>query len=214
MFFLICLTVLQLLKSSYADTPDQSRVAQSFKNHPIVPKIVLNPPSAFISVAYLDVTIDLGTVVFPVQTLGQPQNVSYEADPEKLYTFVFIGPDLPPSVVVPLTQLVHWLVVNVPGNEIAKGCEMAPYFPPTPYPDGFPYIFLLYEQNEALNTTQIPNMSSILSRPNFSVDKFATEHNLKGPIAGNFMHESYLEAVSQVAKTVSNTVDSVLNILG
>ncbi|XP_039752315.1 protein D1-like [Pararge aegeria] len=201
MFVFICLTILQLI-TGYVAAPE-SMVAQAFQNDKIVSKVVLNPPSELISVTYPGVSIYLGTTVQPLQTLAQPV-VSYEGDDNELYTLMFFGPDLPPSVNVPLTQFLHWLVVNIPGRDISKGDTISSYFPPTPYPGGFPYIFILYKQDGMLNTTEIPDMSFILRRPNFSPMEFAEKYNLNGPIAGNFMHESYLSVIPEVLQTFYN----------
>ncbi|CAH2235960.1 jg24500 [Pararge aegeria aegeria] len=214
MNLLITFTIVQLVTSSYADTESPSLVAQSFKNDPLVSKVVRNPPSALIKVTYPGRKVSLGSRLEPAQTAGPPKSVSYEADHEKLYTFMFLGPNLPPSGTVPLLQFLHWLIANAPGDDVVKGDTIASYFPPVPYPDGFPYIFLVFEQNGPLNTTQIPNMSFILSRPNFSLEKFAMEHHLNGPIAGNFMELSYLEFVPQVATTAYYLLKAVLGALG
>nr|XP_034827809.1 protein D1-like [Maniola hyperantus] len=143
----------------------------------------------------------LRTKVEPLTTLNQPE-VSYKANGGDLHTLLFFGPDLPPSLVPPLTQLIHWGVANIPGQDISKGVAFSIYFPPVPYPDGFVYTFLVFKQKRPLDTSQLPNLSPILSRPNFSYTKFAAQYDLGDPIAGNFMRESYLQIVPEALRSV------------
>ena len=68
------------------------------------------------------------------------------------------GPDLPPSLRPPYSQLLHWLVVNIPGKNLEKGDTISSYFPPLPYPGGFPYLFLLYKQNAPIDPNAFKNL--------------------------------------------------------
>ncbi|CAH2094068.1 unnamed protein product [Euphydryas editha] len=100
------------------------------------------------------------------------------------------GPDLPLDIIPRYTQLLHWLVVNIPGEKIESGDTVAPYFPPTPYPGGFPYLFVLYKQNDLIDPDTLSTLS--IFRPRFDPVEFKNNNNLTGPIAGNFMREAYL----------------------
>ncbi|XP_045770233.1 protein D1-like [Maniola jurtina] len=208
MYFVICLTIL-LVEAGLFAVSAESAVAQAFMNDKIVRNIVVKPPTDLITVKYLDRSIYLGTTVEPLTTLNQPE-VSYEANDADLYTLLFFGPDLPPSFVPPLTQLIHWGVANIPGQDISKGVAFSTYFPPVPYPDGFPYIFLLFKQNGPIDPSQLPNLSPILSRPQFSYTKFAAKFNLGDPIAGNFMRESYLQIIPEALQELYELQATIL----
>ncbi|XP_046964048.1 protein D1-like [Vanessa cardui] len=190
MYFLNCIVVSFLLAGCYGDTQN-SRVATAFLDNKLVPNIEIVAPQSFITVNYSSVNIDLGTEVNPVQTLFPPV-VSYEANSTELYTFMFFGPDLPIDVVPRYTQFLHWLIVNIPGEDMENGDTVSTHFPPTPYPGGFPYLFLLYKQNERIDPEPLYSLRFILNRPGFDPVEFKRQHNLVGPLAGNFMREQYL----------------------
>ena len=80
-----------------------------------------------------------------------------------------------------LAEYLHWLVVNIPGNQVGLGQELQSYAGPTPPPDTgiHRYIFLVYCQPTAIDSARIRK----LRRPNFSHATFAAEYKLGEPIA-------------------------------
>lgn len=60
--------------------------------------------------------------------------VSYSPEsPDTYYTLIFVDPDAPSRKDPIYSQVLHWLIVNIPGNEVSKGeikCEYLGTGPP------------------------------------------------------------------------------------
>eukprot|EP01084_Bolivina_argentea_P307081 530710_1 len=121
-----------------------------------------------------------GQAITPTASSQNPQ-VTWDTDAiDKYYTLIMVDPD-PPSRKYPImAQIVHWMVINIPLNELNKGVTIASYRGPGPPPfTGFHrYIFLLYEQigNKLSSTIQFKNMKD---RIKFNVENFANDNELK-----------------------------------
>jgi phosphatidylethanolamine-binding protein (PEBP) family uncharacterized protein len=98
-------------------------------------------------VLYNNSEIKKGIFLTPLETRLEPK-VEYNAKSDGLYTLMLHDPD---AVV---GNYFHWLVVNIPGDNIKNGDVLFKYKGPAP-PKGsgkHRYIFLLYEQSERINT--------------------------------------------------------------
>ena len=99
-------------------------------------------------------------------------------------------------------EVLHWLIVNIPGNELNKGEVLAEYIGSGP-PEGtglHRYCFLLYRQSEKLNfdsEKRIPKRSRD-GRLNFSIRKFAEKYKLGNPVAGNMYQAQYDDYVPKL----------------
>jgi len=51
---------------------------------------------------------------------NQP-SVKWEADPNSFYTLLMTDPDAPSRAKPEFREWHHWLVVNIPGNNISEG---------------------------------------------------------------------------------------------
>lgn len=117
----------------------------------------------------------------------------------------------------------HWLVGNIPGNDVEKGDILSEYIGAAP-PAGtgrlnytslmrqyetilnlfiglHRYVFLVFKQKDKIEFTQ-DHLSSNSSdrRAHFSVRKFVFRNKLEGPIAGNFFQaqwDNYVALVNQ-----------------
>ena len=80
-----------------------------------------------------------------------------------------------------LSPINHWLVVNIPGNDVAAGRVVSRYLESRPPPGGglHRYIFLVYKQA----TSEIKPEG--VSKFKLNVKEFATKNELE-PVAGNF----------------------------
>ncbi|VDO32496.1 unnamed protein product [Haemonchus placei] len=81
-----------------------------------------------------------------------------------------------------LSEFLHWLVVNIHGQSINSGHELASYRGPRPPKGSGPhrYYFLVFKQKN-----QIPR-KEVESRPRFDALAFARQNGMGDPIAGNF----------------------------
>jgi phosphatidylethanolamine-binding protein (PEBP) family uncharacterized protein len=117
---------------------------------------------------------------------------------------LFIDPDAPSRKDPKIREFLHWLVVNIPGENLNKGDTLAAYVGSGP-PQGTDlhrYVFVTYKQPELMDIKDIkiiPNNSRD-GRMKFSIQKFADDHKLGPPIAGNMYQAQYDEYVRNIHK--------------
>lgn len=102
-----------------------------------------------------------------------------------------------------ILQWHHWLVGNVPGNDISKGETLSAYVGSGP-PEGtglHRYVFLIYKQNGKLefDEPRLANTSGD-NRGGFSIAKFAQKYNLGNPVAGNLYQAQWDDYVPMLYK--------------
>lgn len=101
-------------------------------------------------------------------TLAPPSIHYPEADPEDLYSLIIWDPDAPHN-----PSYLHWLVMNIPADQIDRGSTILPYTPPTPPPCSgvHRYYVGLYKQPSQISVGQI-------KRTGFSIDSFTGLYGL------------------------------------
>ncbi|XP_045503218.1 protein D2-like [Colias croceus] len=165
-----------------------STVAKSFEANAVVPDVVPKAPSALITIKYPSgVEVKEGNVLTPTNVKDVP-SVSWEASADSFYTLAMTDPDQK------LPEFHHWLVGNIPGQNVASGETLSAYIGSGP-PLGtglHRYVFLVYKQPGKLSFDEprLPN-TSVDKRVNFSIAKFAEKYKLGDPIAGNFYQAEY-----------------------
>lgn len=159
----------------------------------VIPDVIDHKPEAGIKIDYPSgVHVDQGNELKPTQVKDQPK-FCFGAKPEKLYTLVMVDPDAPSRKDHNLREILHFMVSNIPGKQVEKGDTLAEYIGSGP-PQGtglHRYIFLVYEQKGKLESTMKIPKTSRNGRMNFSIRKFAKEHDLGEPIAANFYQAQY-----------------------
>lgn len=93
--------------------------------------------------------------------------ITWEADPEKLYTLMVYDIHAPQGIYL------HFLVTNIPGNDITKGNVLASLQQADPATGVHNYYFDIYEQSKFIRPVQ----HSI--RTNFNVNTFAVRNSLQ-----------------------------------
>ncbi|TKR66808.1 hypothetical protein L596_023046 [Steinernema carpocapsae] len=178
LYFIFVLACLQLSEAS--------EVSDAFENYHIAPDVIDVAPQNFLEVKYTpgkDFEMELGTKVIPSTVQSVPW-VTWDMDPNTLYTLVMIDPDTP-SPTKPVTrEWRHWLVTNIPEDNVKGGEIITNYAGPTPPPgDGFHrYVFLVYKQPGEIDAGDVKSAD----RGSFKVADFAREYRLGDPVAGNF----------------------------
>lgn len=117
-------------------------------------------------ILYNNSEIKNGVFLTPLESRMKPK-VEYNAKPNTLYTLIMHDPD---AVV---GNWLHWVIVNIKGNNVKNGDELFEYTYPAP-PKGsgmHRYIFLLYEQPERIQT-QLTNRM-------ITMDNFYKKLNIK-----------------------------------
>ena len=193
-------------------SPEQSSL-DNLVNEKVVPEVIDAKPANSIGIQYKasGVQVNQGNELKPTQVKDQPE-FSYKAKgSDKLYTLVMVDPDAPSRKEPKLREILHFMIANIPGTDVAKGDTLAEYIGSGP-PQGtglHRYIFLLYEQKARLQSNlRIPKTSRV-GRINFSIRKFAKENNLGEPIAANFYQAQYDDYVPTLhAQLSGNTTKS------
>ncbi|XP_021968398.2 protein D3 [Folsomia candida] len=153
-----------------------------------------------LEVKYGHVAIDNGTRMTTNQVSEPPTTVKWNADPNKFYVLAMIDPDAPAYFVPLFGETVHWMVVNIQGDDISTGEQLASYLPPSPPIGGgaHRFVFVVYEQPELKGvrigfTFTEKFDATVRSRYRFSMRTFANTYNLGEPIAQNYFTAGWLD---------------------
>jgi len=94
-------------------------------------------------ILYNSKEITNGEFISPQNSQNKPI-INYQTTPNTLYTLIMHDPDAPAG------NHLHWVVINVPGNDINNGNTLLEYMGPAPPKDSgtHKYVFLLLEQRE------------------------------------------------------------------
>lgn len=151
--------------------------------------------------------VKLGNQLTPSEVQSIPIEVQWPADPNALYTLCMTDPDAPSRADPQYREWHHWLVVNIPGNQIASGDTLSQYIGSGP-PQGtgfHRYVFLVYKQPNRIDTSKEVKLTnrSAEGRALFKIAKFAERHGLGSPIAGNFYQAKWDDYVPELYKQLS-----------
>ncbi|KAG7200691.1 hypothetical protein KM043_001243 [Ampulex compressa] len=146
-----------------------------------------------LEVKYGDKVVHLGTELTPTQAHQVPE-IHYKHDGGVLYTLILTDADVPTKGYT--REFRHWIVGNIPEEDVAKGEVLAEYVGPAP-PKGtgkHRYVFLIYRQNQGSITFDERRLGTWdgRQRRRFSTKKFVEKYNLVGPIAGFALENSRL----------------------
>ncbi|XP_016841347.1 protein D3-like [Nasonia vitripennis] len=182
-----------------------SKVASKFKSSEIVPDVLTTAPNDLLSVSFEDKVLRfIGEELTPTQVKDVP-SVAWKSEASGFYTICMTDPDAPSRSEPKFREFLHWLVVNVPGEDIAKGDTLAAYVGSGPPKDTglHRYVLLAYKQPagkiDVSEEKRIPNNSRD-GRPKFSIQKFADKYKLGAPIAGNMYQAEYDDYVPNISK--------------
>jgi len=168
----------------------------------IVPDIIDTVPPNTIEVKYVTgAEAKAGNELTPTQVKDIPTTITWAAEEGALYTLVLTDPDAPSRQQPKYREWHHWLVVNIPGNELAKGDTLSEYVGSGP-PKGtglHRYVFLVYKQPTKLapDEKKLTNRSGE-GRGQFHIKNFAKKYNLGEPIAGNFYQAQWDDYVPKL----------------
>uniref|UniRef100_A0AC35GFU5 Phosphatidylethanolamine-binding protein n=1 Tax=Panagrolaimus sp. PS1159 TaxID=55785 RepID=A0AC35GFU5_9BILA len=112
------------------------QVSEAFARHGIIPDVLTK-----LSQDKLNVTFDNGLK-------KQPHNIEWNADKNALYNLVKTDPDAPSREDPKFREYHHWLVVNIPGTNVADGETLSEYVGSGP-PEStglHRYVYLVYKQ--------------------------------------------------------------------
>ncbi|ALC46812.1 CG17919 [Drosophila busckii] len=181
-------------------------VEESFKFHGVVPDVIPEAPNQLLKVTYNNGLVAKdGVELTPTQVKDQPV-VEWTAQPGEYYALIMTDPDAPSRAEPKFREFKHWVVVNIPGNDLSKGDVLAGYVGSGPPKDTglHRYVFLLYKQPGKLqfDGQRVSNRSR-QGRPKFHVAKFAEHHQINELVAGTFYQAQYDDYVPTVHAQLS-----------
>ncbi|CAI5451097.1 unnamed protein product [Caenorhabditis angaria] len=173
-----------------------SMASEAFTKHQVIPDVLPSgAPSKTLSVKYNSgVEASLGNVLTPTQVKDQPE-VKWDAEDGALYTLIMTDPDAPSRQDPIYREWHHWLVANIPGNDISKGDVLSAYIGSGPPPNTglHRYIFLLYKQSKRIEDAEHGKLTNTSGdkRGGWKAAKFVEKHGLGQPIYGNLYQAEY-----------------------
>lgn len=175
---------------------------EAFNNHGLIGKIVDKIPPKQMFIRYGTTDVQPGMTLTPTLTSSQP-TIRYEAEPGSFYTVIMNDPDSPSRSDPKYSEFHHWLVVNIPGNDINKGETMSEYIGPIPNKGSghHRYVFMMYKQSRGRMEFQALRRLSrhcADGRLNHRLRDFARRYNLGDPVSGNFFQAEWDESVPKL----------------
>lgn len=185
-------------------------VLESFKSNEIVPDVIDTGPNNVLKVTFTNgAVVNLGNELTPTQVQNQPEVSWKDADPKSFYTLVMTDPDAPSRAEPKFREWHHWIVGNIPGNDIFNGEVLSGFISSAPPMNSglHRYVFMLYKQPSGqIDFNSQPKLLSTSSsgRAKFSTRSFAKKYSLGTPVAGNFYQAEYDDYVPQVYAKLKN----------
>jgi phosphatidylethanolamine-binding protein (PEBP) family uncharacterized protein len=109
------------------------------------------------------------------------QEPEVKVSPQGTYTLMLVDPDAPSPHAPKYRSWLHWLVINIPANDVYRGETVTEYMPPSPVKGKHRYLYLLYKQKGRVQ------VHPPARRQSFQVKEWAKDHNLESnPANGLF----------------------------
>eukprot|EP01083_Nonionella_stella_P185038 673617_1 len=177
---------------------------KSLEKHGVVPDVIDVIPESVLLVKYPSgAEVDKGNVLKPREVKDKP-TLTWPCKEGALYTVIMTDPDAPSRSEPKFGEWLHWTVVNVPGNDVAKGDVVAEYVGSGP-PQGtglHRYVLLAFLQPAGPISTDEPQMTGRgdggKHRPKNKVREFAKKYNLGAPVAANFYQAEWDDYVPEL----------------
>jgi len=143
--------------------------------------------------------ISMGQEITPTQAQAKPV-VGWEAEPGAFYTLVLTDPDAPSRASPTLREWVHWVRVNIPGDNLPcdgedGGDDLKTYVGAGPPADTgkHRYVFLLYKQPDGKQTFEDGDRTPFVKngRDKWSAAKFAEKYNLGTPVSWTYFEAEF-----------------------
>nr|XP_022914088.1 protein D2-like isoform X2 [Onthophagus taurus] len=172
----------------------------------VVPDVIDTAPKTSLEVLYANnVKVDGGNELTPTKVKDVP-NVKWQAEEGSYYTLIMTDPDAPSRTNPKMREWHHWLVGNIPGNDIKKGTTLSEYIGSAPPKDSglHRYVLLVFKQPGKVEFSEdkLTNKSG-KGRGKFNTKSFAQKYNLGNPIAGNFFKAQWDNYVPTIYKQLS-----------
>lgn len=145
-------------------------------------------------ISYEGITILEATELTPSQAHDEPK-ISWTSNINKFYTLFMTDPDAPGVEDYSFREFIHWVVTDIPGDDIKCGNVVVDYLGPAPpYASGIHrYCFLVYEQKEK-GVVDINKAKKMFEgRGGKKVMELVTNSDLGSPISASLMRSQWGE---------------------
>jgi len=163
----------------------------------------------------------------PTQVRYQPLNITWaNMLPDHYYTIIMIDPDMPSrsTPVAQKTQVLHWLMVNVPGNGVG-GRRLAPYIGSGPPPNTgiHRYSFFVYDEGtypkdytgvkpfDLIDIGKRVNWNFVQKGQGWTLRDFERWANFGRPVGGNVYRAQWDPEVDRLWRTFNEFYDGSSN---
>lgn len=185
----------------FIEASSSNEVEDKFSSSKIVDDLLPKAPDSLLDVEFDCGFPALGTKFTPLQVRNRPKVSWKQANDNESYTLIMTD-------AIGKKEWLHWLVGNIPGNNIDKGDLLTSFFPSAPPKNSgeHRYVFLLYKQPSKINFQghlKIPTFE-MTGRNEFSTQTFVDNYKLDLPIAGNFYLASWDESCDEMMKLVDD----------
>jgi len=200
-----------------------------YKANGLIPELLDQPPKKPMKIEYGDGRIlqkNTGVEYTPTQVRLQP-NVSWpDMKDGRYYTIIMIDPDMPSRAtpVAEKTQVLHWLMVNIPGRGVG-GKHLAPYIGSGPPPKTgiHRYNFFVFDEGKTpkdyscvkpmglVDINRRVNWSFTQSGKGWTLRQYMDWAKLGQPIACNFYQAQYDAQVDRLWRTFDTFYDGSKN---
>lgn len=182
---------------------------KAMQKHCIIPDVIDTAPSQILEITFPSgAKVDQGNIIAPTEAKDIP-SVKWKCDSNVFHTLCKTDPDAPSRKDPQFREWHHWLVVNIPGDQVSKGETLSEYIGAGP-PKGtglHRYVYLVYKQPGKLSFKErkLTNQSGT-RRGKFSIKNFAIKYKLGHPIAGNFYQAEFDEYVPILHKQLGLSI--------
>ncbi|XP_071492803.1 protein D3-like [Diadema antillarum] len=163
--------------------------------HEVVPDVIDEVPEYVAEVAWSpDTRVDMGNELTPTQVKSPPTMFSWPTEPGALYTLAMVDPDAPCRTDRSVGEVIHWLVLNIPGCDVSKGQVHAEHIGSGPREGSglHRYVFLIYKQSGPITSpSEAYRPRNSERRIRWSARNFVRDNTLGALVAGNFYLAQY-----------------------
>jgi len=173
---------------------EESNTHQMFKSFEIVPDVFAEEPAncGGMKVEYGGKGFEAGGELTPAASSAAP-TVSWGGDDDKLYTLVFTDPDAPARDNPLFREFIHWVVTDIPGDDISKGTTVVDYLGPAPPCNSglHRYLFLVFEQPKAGVVDVKEAAATFEGRGGKTTTEFIAKYGLGSPVAASLFQAQW-----------------------
>uniref|UniRef100_T1IIP5 Phosphatidylethanolamine-binding protein n=1 Tax=Strigamia maritima TaxID=126957 RepID=T1IIP5_STRMM len=180
---------------------------KTMEEHGVVPDVIDAAPQGILEIKFGNHELKMGNILTPTQVQNKPTHIFYVAESGAFYTLYMTDLDVPSRKEPKCRECNHWLIINIPGNEVSKGDVLSDYIGSGPLQGTglHRYVYLVYKQQNKI-TSDEPKLenNSLEKRSNFKIKNFAKKYNLGEPIAGNFYQAEWDDYVPKLYENLRN----------